>query len=77
MGADQSLNAVRCEQLGVGVALDAVHATPLSIREAVATVMSTPNYRICAERVRRETAALPGPETVVPLLERLAGACPL
>lgn len=74
MGADQSLNAIRCEQLGVGVALDAVHATPLSIREAAATVMETPNFRIRAKGIREEIAALPGPETVVPLLEDLAGA---
>ena len=28
MGADQPLNAARCEALGVGVALDAVRVTP-------------------------------------------------
>jgi len=73
MGADQSLNAARCEQLGVGMRLDAMQATPASIRRAVADVLADPGFRVGAERMREEIAALPGPETIVPLLERLAG----
>ena len=71
MGADQSLNAARCEQLGVGVALDAVDATPETIGGAVADVLQEPSHREAAEALRDEIASLPGPETVVPLLERL------
>jgi len=73
MGADQSLNAGRCEQLGVGIALDAVRATPRSIREAVADTLGTSRYRVAAEGIRDEISALPGPEAAVPLLERLIG----
>jgi UDP:flavonoid glycosyltransferase YjiC (YdhE family) len=74
MGADQSLNAARCEQLGVGIALDAVRATPRSIRAAAADVLDSSHYRVVAEGIRAEIAALPGPETAVPLLERLIGS---
>jgi UDP:flavonoid glycosyltransferase YjiC (YdhE family) len=75
MGADQSLNAARCEQLGVGIALDAVQATPRSVRDAVALVLENASYRVAAERIRDEIAALPGADAAVPLLERLvAGA---
>jgi MGT family glycosyltransferase len=71
MGADQPLNAARCAALGVGLALDAVAATPEAIRAAVATVLENPGYRAAAERLRDEIAALPGPEHAVRLLEQL------
>ena len=71
MGADQSLNAGRCEQLGVGIALDAVQATPESVADAVAAVLLAPSYRTAAERIRDEIAGLLGTDAAVPLLERL------
>lgn len=71
MGADQPLNAARCEKLGVGVVLDAVTATPEAVGEAVSLVLSDPAYRSAAERVRDEIAGLPGPEHAVALLERV------
>jgi UDP:flavonoid glycosyltransferase YjiC (YdhE family) len=73
MGADQSLNAARCEHLGVGIALDAVRVTPRSVRDAVTVVLDTSAYRVAAERIRDEIAALPEPDAAVPLLERLGG----
>lgn len=72
MGADQPLNAMRCEALGVARALDAVEATPETVREAVSIVLADPGYHIAAERLREETAKLPEPEHAVILLERLA-----
>lgn len=72
MGADQPLNAVRCVELGVAQALDAVDATPESIRDAVATVLAGPSYRQAAARLRAEIASLPGPQHAVALIERLA-----
>jgi UDP:flavonoid glycosyltransferase YjiC (YdhE family) len=72
MGADQPLNAARCEELGVGVVLDAVTVTPDAVREAVSVVLSDPAYRSEAERIRDEIAALPGPGHAVTLLEQLA-----
>jgi UDP:flavonoid glycosyltransferase YjiC (YdhE family) len=73
MGADQPQNAARCEQLGVARVLDAVFATPETVRDAVADVLANPSYRSAAERLADEIAALPGPEHTVALLERLAG----
>lgn len=72
MGADQPLNAARCEALGVGLALDALHATPQAVRAAVLAVLGDPSYRESAERIREEVAALPGPPHALTLLERLA-----
>lgn len=72
MGADQPYNAARCEALGVGRALDAVDATPDSVREAVQTVLGDPRCRQAAERLESEIAGLPGAATAIPLLERLA-----
>jgi UDP:flavonoid glycosyltransferase YjiC (YdhE family) len=72
MGADQPYNAARCEALGVGRVLDAVHSTPETVREAAAAVLEDETYRRAAERIRTEIAALPGPEHAVTLLERLA-----
>jgi UDP:flavonoid glycosyltransferase YjiC (YdhE family) len=72
MGADQPLNAARCEALGVARVLDAVDATPDVVREAVLAVLDDPPYRRAAGRARDEIAALPGPAHAVMLLERLA-----
>jgi UDP:flavonoid glycosyltransferase YjiC (YdhE family) len=41
------------------------------VREAVAAVLSEPSYRLAAERLRDELAALPGPEHAATLLDRL------
>jgi MGT family glycosyltransferase len=73
MGADQPYNAARCEELGVACLLDAIEATPETVREAVSTVLSDSGYRRAAERMRDEIAALPEPAYAVTLLERLAG----
>jgi UDP:flavonoid glycosyltransferase YjiC (YdhE family) len=69
IGADQPLNARRCEELGLARTLDAVRATPDSVRQAVSGVLADPTYRRNAARLRAEIAALPGPEHAVTLLE--------
>lgn len=69
MGADQPLNAARCHDLGVARVLDAVEATPGTVRDAVSTVLTDSAYRRAAERLRDEIASLP--EYAVMLLERL------
>jgi UDP:flavonoid glycosyltransferase YjiC (YdhE family) len=71
MGADQPLNAARCEQLGVGIVLDAVVTTSDAVAEAVTAALDDPAYRVAAERIRDEIAGLPGPEAAIPLLARL------
>lgn len=72
MGADQPLNAARCENLGVARMLDPIEATPESVKDAVSIVLRCAEYRRAAERLRGELANLPGPAHAVELLERLA-----
>ena len=72
MGADQPLNAKRCDELGVAQVLDPMTADGTAVRDAVSAVLSDPGYRIAAERIRDEIAGLPGPASAVTLLERLA-----
>lgn len=71
IGADQPANASRCVELGVGVALDAVTATPAEIAGAVATVLGEPRYARAARRLADETARLPSVAEAVRRLERL------
>ena len=72
MGADQPLNAKRCEALGVARVLDAGEATPATACQAVTAVLADQTHRQAAKRMRDEIAALPGPAHAVMLLERLA-----
>jgi UDP:flavonoid glycosyltransferase YjiC (YdhE family) len=72
MGADQPQNAARCEELGVARVLDALRATPQTVRDAVADVLSDPGYRAAAGRIADEIAALPTPEDMATLIEQLA-----
>ncbi|MFI9102065.1 glycosyltransferase [Streptomyces fildesensis] len=71
MGADQPQNAARCAALGVSRVLDAVRATSDDVREAVVEVLADASYRLAAERLRDEIAALPDATRAVALLERL------
>ena len=72
LGADQPLNAARCEALGVAAVLDALTVASDAVGEAVMRVLDRPSYRRNALQVRDEIAALPGPDHAVVLLERLA-----
>lgn len=72
IGADQPLNAERCEQLGLCRTLDPVRTTPAMVREAVAAVLSDLSYRTAAERMRAEIEAQPPPSHAVTLLAGLA-----
>lgn len=76
LGADQPHNAARCAALGVGGVLDPMSATPESVRTAASAVLTDPGYRRAADTVRREIAALPGPESGIPLLERAVSLSP-
>jgi MGT family glycosyltransferase len=71
IGADQPLNAERCADLGVAEVLDAVEATPETIRAAAVGVLEDPTYRRNAERLRDEIVALPELAHAVGLLEQL------
>jgi UDP:flavonoid glycosyltransferase YjiC (YdhE family) len=72
MGADQLHNARRLEELGLGRSLPATSATTALIRDSVVALLTDLRVRDNAERLERESAALPGPDSAVPLLERLS-----
>lgn len=72
IGADQPRNARRCDDLQVARVLPALEATPDRVRAATSAVLADSTYRLHAERMRDEIAALPGPDHAVTLLERLA-----
>lgn len=71
IGADQPLNAARCEALGAGVVVDPLRATSAEIGAAARAALEQPSYRAAAQRVRREVLALPDAGHAVALLERL------
>jgi UDP:flavonoid glycosyltransferase YjiC (YdhE family) len=74
MGADQLNTAERCEQLGVGIALDSFRCTPDDVAHAVGTVLRTPAFRSNAERLAEEARALPDAGYGASLLEAVAQA---
>ncbi|MBX3082308.1 MAG: glycosyltransferase family 1 protein [Anaerolineae bacterium] len=71
MGADQPLNAQRCEALGVARSLDVMTASASTIHDTVLGVLNDPVYRRAAECPQAEIAALPDATTAVTALERL------
>ena len=74
IGADQPMNAKRSEELGLGIALDALTATPANVRASVSELLAAPSYRQEAARLRDELTALPGLEHAVALLEQVGCA---
>jgi UDP:flavonoid glycosyltransferase YjiC (YdhE family) len=72
ISADQPLLARRCAALGVGRVVEREVVEAATIRAAVRDLLGNPAHRERAEGIRREIAALPGPEHAVELLERLA-----
>jgi UDP:flavonoid glycosyltransferase YjiC (YdhE family) len=71
LGADHLLNAARCAALGVGVALDAVHATPRTVAAAAAALLDDQCAHVAARRIQAEISALPDADAAVPLVESL------
>lgn len=71
LGADQLLNARRCEALGVGVVLDPRDLDPASVTAAVRTVLTDPAYARAARRLRQHAEALPDVSAAVAAFETL------
>jgi UDP:flavonoid glycosyltransferase YjiC (YdhE family) len=59
MGADQPDNADRVVELGVGVVLDPLTATPADIAAAATAVLDDDRYRAAASELARAAAAQP------------------
>ncbi|GAA3623013.1 glycosyltransferase [Kineosporia mesophila] len=71
LGADQIHNAHRCEDLGVGLSVDAIRADPAQIRSAVESVLAEPGYREAAQQFRAENELLPDADEAVRAMEDL------
>jgi UDP:flavonoid glycosyltransferase YjiC (YdhE family) len=71
MGADQPDNADRCHDLGVGIVLDPITATPHEIADAVDTVSNDPRYRLAAQRLADEAAQQPHPTEIGAVIDVL------
>jgi UDP:flavonoid glycosyltransferase YjiC (YdhE family) len=72
IGADQPLNAARCQHLQVARILDPLLATAIDVSTAASNVLADSSYRRNAQRLKAEIEASPGPEHALRLLERLA-----
>jgi len=59
VGADQPVTAARVAELGAGVVLDPLSATPEDVAAAVRRVLDEPSFATAAARLREEFLALP------------------
>jgi UDP:flavonoid glycosyltransferase YjiC (YdhE family) len=64
-GADNFLNADRCEAAGAGLALRPGAVTPAAVLGAVRSVLDEPSYRNAARRLADQIADMPGPDEVL------------
>jgi MGT family glycosyltransferase len=71
IAADQPYSAQRCAALGVAIALGPDERSPAQIGRAARTVLADPAFRCRAQQMKREMAALPGPDHAVDLLEAI------
>lgn len=69
--ADQFRNAARCSRAGAGITLVGDPANNEPLGAAVARVLEDPSFRLAAELVGDEIAAMPTPEVVANALEDL------
>jgi UDP:flavonoid glycosyltransferase YjiC (YdhE family) len=75
-GADQFQNAAACARAGVARVLIPDAFSAESVAAELATLLSDPRYRLAAQRVRREIAAMLSPAAVLPLLIELLRQSP-
>ncbi|BDZ48479.1 N-glycosyltransferase [Frondihabitans sucicola] len=71
LGADQQLNADRIADLGVGLVLDPVTATPDDIRAGVVEALHSRRLQERALTLQREIGSLPPVASAVPRIEQL------
>jgi MGT family glycosyltransferase len=74
LGADQPMNAARCEAIGAARVLDAVAAQPAEIGAAIAELLASEPHRRAADAVRREIEAMAEPGDAVTRIEALGRA---
>ncbi|MBW2495255.1 MAG: glycosyltransferase family 1 protein [Deltaproteobacteria bacterium] len=69
ISADQPMHASRCAEIGSSVSLDRNELTPEAVRDATWRVLREPGFRIGAQALADEIAAMPGPDAAVELIE--------
>jgi MGT family glycosyltransferase len=72
LGADQPLNAQRCEALGLAITLDALTVRPEEIATACQTILQEPSYQQAAKQIQAEYRALPTVSEALAQIERIA-----
>lgn len=72
LGADQPWNGDRIDELGLGIVLDPVSATPEDVCAAAARVLERPQFAESAGALAAECAALPPPADALAAIEALA-----
>ena len=73
-GADQYVMGERVLESGVGLRLVPGDVNPSSVRASVLALLEEISYKVNAYRLKREIAAMPGPDEVVHLIEEVAAA---
>jgi MGT family glycosyltransferase len=68
-GADQYINAARCERAGLGKTLEPAAVTPAAVRSALSEVLDDQRYRDTARLVQEEMAAGIEPDAAVGLIQ--------
>ncbi|HEY4454124.1 MAG TPA: glycosyltransferase [Pseudonocardiaceae bacterium] len=63
-GADQFPTAAACARAGAATVIPSDAITPDAVRDAVQLILKDESYRIAAERIRDEIAAMPSPAAV-------------
>ncbi|HKV59023.1 MAG TPA: glycosyltransferase [Ktedonobacteraceae bacterium] len=71
-GADQYVIGDLVVAAGAGLLLVPSEVNPASVRASVLALLGEPDRWVGARRLQREIAAMPGPDEVVGLIERLA-----
>lgn len=73
-GADQFLNAAQTAAVGAGVALLPGESGAAEVSDALGRLLGESSYRLAAQAVARDIAAMPGPDEVAVVLGELAGS---
>lgn len=67
--ADQFDNAIRCEQSGAAIVLTPEEITPEAVRDGLQRLIDDPSYRLGAQRVAAEIAAMPSAHEAAAVVE--------
>jgi MGT family glycosyltransferase len=62
--ADQPFNAARAAACGASITIEPPQVTPAAVSMAVTRILTEPAWRVAAQGIQREIAAMPAPATV-------------